>query len=254
MTVAGREFAGDTRYVAVGEIVVAQGAHHFPCFGDVPVVLSEDVGRNLSLCRGVELVGVEIVAHEVAAHGEDVGLAERAVVEGAHRVLEVAVVAYVLARGHDEIRFVVLVEGIRQFELVGRRNLPLSAQSPREVAVAVGSVDIVISLLKEISGAGREREPVERTPRKLVGDVPCAVAVDGAEVTFVRRVETYRVGGDALMRHRKDIVDPAVAQRQCASVAPFVVVGAAHVQVERPGTVGFFGYNVDYASGRARAV
>ncbi len=84
------------------------------------------------------------------------------VVKSAHNVLHVAVVANVEFRQFLKIALVVLVETVRNLDVVVFRNAVFGAQTSRVVAIAVGQKRVEEPLSEEISGSCRYLQSVAR--------------------------------------------------------------------------------------------
>ena len=74
-------------------------------------------------------------------------------IQGAHAVLHVAVTAHVQSADAVEVRFVLLVEGIGDFEFVGGADAPVGAHTSRKVAVSLRGIVGAGKLTEEKAGA-----------------------------------------------------------------------------------------------------
>ena len=159
----------------------------------VPVELCEGVGRMLRVASVVrELVGHQVVAHVVAADGEDVLARKGVVVERAQGVLHVAVIAHVTRRGDQIVALVVLVKGIGEFQIVGPGDGVISFQTAREAAVTVPDALRSIPLPEEITGPGREAQPLGCRDDEPLLDVERRIAVDGTVIAHLCVVGALR--------------------------------------------------------------
>ena len=223
----------------------------------VPVELCEGIGRMLRMAAVVrKLVGHQVVTHVVTADGKDVFPGEGMVVERAQGVLHVAVVAHVARRGDQIVALVVLVEGIGEFQIIGRRNGPVALQSTREASVAVPDTLRCVALAKEVPSpcgqfqfvGGREYEPFL--------DIERRIAVDGAVIADLGVVGSFRQidGIDRGILHVGHRVEPALIEPDRAAVTLLVVGAVAAVQVDRPRLPGFTADDVHHTSDGIRPV
>ena len=131
-----------------------------------------------------ELIGGEIVVHEVGADNQMV-LAKLIAEQRMNDVLLIAVVVVMRASAvGQEVGLVVLVEGVREFQMPIVVPVVTALQSCT-IGVEMIVVGVALTGAEEIAAAARQREMVGGTPRQSFFHVVGLLAIEATEVRVV---------------------------------------------------------------------
>ena len=245
----------EMRILSVGEIVVAQRPHQLPLVVEAPVVLGKEIPTVLLSGLSLQIGVVEIVVQQVGTHGQHVASPESMIVEQAEGILHITIVTDVQTGDTLIVRLVILVERITCLQVVSIRNLPVHAQTAREVTVALRLVGRPHRFTEEISRTPRQTEVAGRTPRQLLLQIDRLVPIhrrDDAGHGIRRTVHIVIV--HAVEVGRKHIVPVLRVQSPRSPISLLVVLSISGVHVERPGLSVALGDDVDHAARSIAAV
>ena len=168
-----------------GEIIIAYTSHEIQLVRDVPVELGITVDIVLRMTRIIlKLIGRKIIVHIVGTDNQGV-LAKRMVIERMTHMLSVAVIM-VMGTGavRREVRLVVLVVGIRQFEMT-----PLIPRIPALQTGTIGIEMVVVCVAltgtEEIAAPTCQGQLVCSAPDQALFDIVSLLTVKTTDVGII---------------------------------------------------------------------
>ena len=168
-----------------GEIVVAHTAHDIQAVGDIPVKLRKAIDIVLRMTGIInKLIRGEIVVHIISTQNQTI-LTKGMMVEGMSHMLPIAVVVVVGAGAVGlEVGLVVLIKGIRQFEVAPCVPRVLALQTST-IGIEMVVVGIALAGAEEVAAAPYERQTVRSAPRQPFLDVIGLLSVETAQVGVI---------------------------------------------------------------------